>query len=326
MLNADAHELLARVASMYYEQDMTQNAIADELGLSRVKVYRLLRNARAENVVQINIDWPVNRDTSLEQALQDSFGLQDARVLKTTHHQPGPVLRQLGHLGARYLEALLEDNARMAICVGRSTYEVINAIRPDFQANVQVVQAIGTMPYSREEYDSSLLARQLALKLGGQVMYLTSPLMADSARDARVIRNQRHIQHTLAAARSADIALLGIGNLDPVTSGFVREGFLSSEALSEFIKDGVIGDIAWHLYTQDGELYPCEFSERVIGITLDELREVPLTLAVAAGLEKVRAIIGALRTGVINVLCTDDRTASAILRIGTAETQRTQGF
>src|SRR6185503_4525391 len=175
------------------------------------------------------------------------------------------------HLAARYLEQLLKDSTTMAICIGRSTYEVISAIRPDFQANVQVVQAIGTMPYPKEEYDSSMLARQLAQKLGGQVMYLTSPLMADSAHGATIIRNQRKIQFTLEAARSADIALLGIGNLDPRTSGFVREGFLDSEKLTCFIDDGAVGDIVWRIFEANGDLFPCEFNDRVIGISLEEL-------------------------------------------------------
>ncbi len=314
VLDQETHELLARVAAMYYEQDMTQNQIADELGLSRVKVYRLLREARATRVVQINIDWPIKRDQHLEAELQQAFGLRDARVLKTTNEQA--VLRQIGHLAARYLESMLAQSARMAVCLGRTTYEVIHAIRPDLQANVQVVQAIGTMPHAFAEYDSTALARQLAQKLGGQVMYLPSPLMADSAHAAAVIRSQRDIQLTLAAARSSDIALFGVGNLDPASSGFVRARFLSSQDVARFVGEGAVGDIAWHIFTEDGELYLTEFSERVIGITLDDLKHIPTALAVAVGTAKSRAIVGALRTGVIDVLCIDDQTARKVLEIG----------
>jgi deoxyribonucleoside regulator len=314
MPDHETHELLARVASMYYEHDMTQNEIADELGLSRVKIYRLLRESRAQNIVQITIDWPIKRDEDLEIALQDNFGLMDARVLRSTLDQAVPTLRQLGHLAARYLEALLQHVSTMSICLGRSTYEVISAIRPDLQANVQIVQAIGSMPYSAEEYDSSVLARQLAQKLGGQVRYLTSPLMADSVQAADVIRSQRNIQQTLVTAGTADIALLGIGNLDLQTSGFVREGFMSAAELSALIDDGAIGDMAWRIFTEHGDLYPCEFNDRVIGITLDDLRQIQHTIAVASGADKVPAIVGALRTGAIKVLCTDDKTARGVLQ------------
>ncbi len=309
------HDLLAMVASMYYEQDMTQNAIADELGLSRVKVHRLLKEAKAEKIVQIVIDWPIQRDRQLEDSLHGVFGLREALVLQTTvqhHHQ---ALQRLGKLGARYLEQILPRSPTMAICLGSSTYEVINAIHPDLQANVQVAQAVGSVPHALYEHDSSSLARQLAQKLGGEAIYLSSPAMVDSAEAATVIRNQSQIRRTLTVARGADVALIGIGNLDPSTSGFVRAGFIEPAELEELAARGAVGDIAWQIYTVDGQIYPCEFNQRVIGLTLDELRQIPTTIAVAMGREKARAILGGLRTGVINVLCTDDRTASRVLEL-----------
>src|SRR6266536_2390821 len=114
MLSPETHELMARVASMYYEQDLTQNEIAEALGLSRVKIYRLLREARTANVVRISIDWPIKRDQVLEAALQQKFGLKDVRVLKTAPNQADPLLRQLGHLVADYLEQHLKDSSTMA--------------------------------------------------------------------------------------------------------------------------------------------------------------------------------------------------------------------
>ncbi len=72
MIEDSHHELLAQIGSMYYEQEMTQNAIAAQLGLSRVKIYRLLKQARAEQVVQISINWPIQRETELEQSLKQT--------------------------------------------------------------------------------------------------------------------------------------------------------------------------------------------------------------------------------------------------------------
>ncbi len=309
------HELLAQTASMYYEQGMTQNAIANKLGLSRVKVYRLLKEAKAEQVVQITINWPIERHNQLEETLKESFGLKDALVLKTSPQNHSPVLQRLGQLGARYLEQVLKDGTTMAVCLGRSTYEVINAVRPGFQAKVRVAQALGSMPFAMQELDSSALARQLAQKLGGDVLYLSSPIMADSAEAADVLRSQQGIEHTLSAARMADVALVGIGNLDPATSGFVKAGFITPEELTQLAANGAVGDVAGQIFTLSGELHPCEYTKRVIGIAFDELCRIPNTIAVAMGLEKSKAILGCLRTCIINVLCTDDRTASEVLSL-----------
>jgi deoxyribonucleoside regulator len=315
MIDDSHHELLAQIASMYYEQELTQNAIASELGLSRVKIYRLLKEAKAKEVVQIKVNWPTARDITLEAALQQRFGLKEALVLKTTTRNNTPILQRLGQLGARYLERILEDEMTMAICLGSSTYEVINAISPSFQAKIRVAQAMGSMPFAMQELDSAALARQLAQKLGGEVLYLSSPLMADSPAAAEVLRSQREIERTLAAARRADVALVGIGNLEPATSGFVKAGFISPTELDALDTDGAVGDVAGQIFTITGDLHPCEYNQRLIGITFDELCQIPITIAVARGSNKVKAILGGLRTCAIKVFCTDDETAREVLSL-----------
>lgn len=312
-MDESRHQQLAQIASMYYEQEMTQSAIADELDISRAKVYRLLKEAREEQIVRITIDWPIQRYHELEESLRQRFDLTEALVLKSAPQEESPTLQLLGQLGARYLEQILEDGMTMTVCLGRSTYEVINAISPSFKAKVHVAQAMGSMPFSLQELDSAALARRLAQKLGGEVLYLSSPLMADSAEAAAILRRQQGIERTLLAARSADVALLGVGNLDPRTSGFVRADFITPEEMAALVNDGAVGDMAGQIFTLAGSLHPCQYNQCVIGITFEELREIPTTVAVAMGLEKTKAILGALRTGIINVLCIDDWTASEVL-------------
>ncbi len=322
MITAAHHELLAKVASMYYEQDMTQNQIATALELSRIKVYRLLKEARESQVVRILIDWPIKRATDLEAQLAAQYGLDRALVLRTGATDAALLRRQIGQLAARYLEDVLVDDAVMSICFGSSTYEVISAIRVDFQANVKVMQATGSLSHALKEYDSSALTRQLAQKLGGEALYLSSPLLADNAEAAAVIRQQAVVGRTLEQVRRADIALVGIGDLDPTTSGFVRAGVADSDQLQSYRESGAIGDMAWQIFDSAGRLFDCELNQRIIGVTLAELRAVPQTIAVAVGINKAAAIYGALQTGAINVLCTDEDTAARILDLNTLNEER----
>lgn len=308
------HELLAKVAAMYYQQELTQNEIAGALDLSRVKIYRLLKEARESQVVRILIDWPIKRATDLEAQLSSAFGLDDALVLQTGAVDAALLLRQIAQLAARYLEEVLVDQASLSICFGSTTYEVISAIRVDFQANVKVMQATGSLSHALKEFDSSALTRRLAQKLGGEALYLSSPLLADNAEEAAVIRKQAVVGHTLEQVRRAGIALVGIGDLDPDSSGFVKAGVADGEQLSAYRANGAIGDMAWQIFDRDGKLYDCELNQRIIGVTLDELRAVPRTIAVAVGISKAEAILGALRTGAINVLCTDEATAAQIIQ------------
>lgn len=313
MLDSDLHELLAEVASLYYEEERTQSEIAARLGLSRVKVYRLLKQAREEQVVAIVIDWPIKRDARLERELRSRFGLADALVVQSMSADQSASLHQLGQLAARYLEQVLQDGATLTVCLGRSTYETINAIRPGFRAHVRVAPALGSMPFAMREMDSGALARRLAQKLGGDVFDLSAPAMADSAAAAAVLRSQRDIKRALEAAERADAALMGIGNLDPEQSGFVKGGFMTPEETKALVDSGAAGDIAGRIFTVDGRVHANAYDDRIIGVSFEALRRIPRTIAVAMGVEKTRAIHGALRTGVVQTLCTDERTANAVL-------------
>lgn len=319
MVDAAHQELLAQVALLYYADELTQDAIATQLGLSRVKVYRLLKQARQEQVIQFTINWPLQRDQDLERALCRTFHLQEALVLRANVQDPQHTLQRLGALGARYLEQILKDGMTLTVCLGRSTYEVINAIRPGFQAKVQVVQAMGSMAFAMQSIDSATLARLLAQKLGGEVTYLSAPGMADRPEAAAVLRRQPDIQRALAIARSAQVALLGIGDLDPTRSSFVKAGFITAEEMVAMPQQAIVGDMGGQIFTQDGHVAEHTWNQRIIGLSLADMKAIPLTIAVAAGLPKAAAMVGALRTGAVDVLCTDDETARAVVVRATEE-------
>ena len=241
------------------------------------------------------------------------FGLDRALVLQTGATDSALLRRQIAQLAARYLEGVLVDGLSLSICFGSTTYEVISAVRPDFRPNVKVMQATGSLSHALKEFDSSALTRQLAQKLGGEALYLSSPLLVDSAEAASVIREQAVVRQALEQVRRADIALVGIGDLDPTTSGFVRAGVADAGQLRAYRERGAIGDMAWQIFDRAGRPFPCELNQRIIGVTLAELRAVPKTVAVAVGLSKAAAIAGALQGGAIDVLCTDEATAARIL-------------
>jgi deoxyribonucleoside regulator len=311
-MNEAKHQLLARVSSMFYEQELTQSEIGEKLGLSRVKIYRLLKEAKEEGVVQITINWPIKRESGLEQRLKDTFGLQEALVL-IAPKQDEALLPELGQLAARYLETLFKDHMTLAICLGKTTHEVIQAIRPNKSLHVNVVQAIGSLP-KMHQYDSAALVRQFAEKIGGEAYYLSSPPIADTKAAAEVIRNQSDIKRTLEIARKADVALVGVGNLEPGNSVFIKSEAMTEKELRALVADGAVGDTSWQIFTEDGKLHKDSFNQRVIGLSLADLKKIPTTVAVAGSSAKAKAILGALHTGAVNVLCTDDKAAKEILR------------
>ncbi len=315
-MDSTHHALLARVAAMYYDEALNQVDIGKALGLSRVKVYRLLKEARVQGVVQIHIHWPIQRNAELERALVERFGLQHALVLMRNTTAEEDVQREVGRLGAQYLDGVLRDGNTLAICLGRSTHEVVNAMRQRTPAStaprVRVAQAVGSIPFSMQEFDSATIGRALAEKLGGDVLYLSSPMMADTPESADVIRRQPHVQATLDAARKADVALVGIGSLDSSTARLIETGFVTLEQVKTLRKQGAVGDLAGRMFNREGK-DDFAHNRRVVGVTHEDLRRIPITLAAVSGPERAPAIIGALRSGTVRVLCTDDATAAEVL-------------
>ena len=315
-MDAKHHMLLARVAHLYYEEQLTQSGIADQLGLSRVKVYRLLKEARDSGVVRIAVHWPLARAEALEAQLADAFGLREVAVVDAEHNSRFAGTAELGMAGARILEQLLLPEQTIAVFLGRATRSVIDAVQPGVLSGISVVQAIGNRPLPDRDYDASALASRVAEKLGGNVTFLRAPPVADSPDAASLIAEQSDISLSLRAARSADLALLGVGSLVAESSAMYRSGAVTDLELADARRCGAVGDLAWRLLDEDGHPVDCALTDRVIGISLQDLKAIPTTLAVAAGPTKERPILAALRSGAVDVLCTDAATAQAVLNLG----------
>lgn len=308
------HMLLAQVAHLYFEEQLTQNDIAGRFDLSRVKVHRLLKEARDRGIVRIAVNWPLTRSAALEARLTEVFELREA-VVVSSDAGGEQAAAGLGMAAAWILEEALLPGQAMAVFLGTATRSVIDSLQAGVMPRVRVVQAIGNRPLPQRDYDASELAGELARKLGGEVVFLRAPPLADSPAAAALIAEQRDIRSSLDAARSADFALVGVGSLDPESSAMFRSGAVTAEELADARGCGAVGDLAWRLIDEHGAPVDCDLTDRVIGASLQDLRSIPTTLAVAAGKAKVRPLLAALRSETIDILCTDSPTAAAVLEL-----------
>ena len=81
-------EMKARASWHYYVEGLTQEQIADVLGVGRIKVHRILSAAREEGIVQFRIRDSVFECMRLEKQLKERYRLKDATVV------PSPSDRQ----------------------------------------------------------------------------------------------------------------------------------------------------------------------------------------------------------------------------------------
>jgi DNA-binding transcriptional regulator LsrR (DeoR family) len=319
---------LAEVAWLYYGQELTQEQIAQETGLSRPTISRMLREARERGVVEIRVHYPFQTASDLEAEVLTRLGLTDCRVLAAgataEGGNGGDIPSRVGALAARYLQKQIPDGSTIGVGWGSMVYNVVHGEYLAHKRGSVVAQIQGSVGGASPDIDGAGLAATLGRELGGRVHTLSAPMVvADVSVRAGLMRDQ-HIRHTLELGKRADALVVGVGAVSP-QSGLYRAGYLNDADL-EFIRgQGAVGDVCGSYFARDGAPCPLELNDRMIALDADAMRRAPLRVGISCGVEKALPNIGAARSGLINVLITDEDAATAMLRLIDAEPAETRG-
>lgn len=312
---------LVRAARMYYEENLPQEEIARALSKSRPTVSRMLAAARERGIVHIEIKVPLDRVEDLERALIERFGLTDCRVVVAP---PGesPGVDHLGRAAADFLQLILHDGMTLGVSYGRALAATAKYLEPKRALHLDVVQIIGAMGSDDPEIDGPDIARALAHAYDARCRYLHVPLLVDSPSSRDILLRDRNVSQTLRMATGADVALLGVGTLDPRDQSPLLNGYLTRKEVADIRRAGGVGHICGEHYSATGKRLSIEVNERTVGIGLANLTKIPTIVAVAGGVTKAPAIVAGIRGGYLNTLITDDRAALRMLEMAPASEQR----
>jgi len=308
-------EYLVQIATWYYEENLSQEEIAGRVGLSRSMVSRLLQKAREHGLIEIRVRYPLKTDGALERRLCQTFSLSQASVLCDPPGDRSTLLRRVGELGARCLQQRLHDDISIGVGWGTAVSEVVRAMPVSPTVGAKVIQIIGSIGSDDPTVDGAKMAHSLAQRLGAMSHFLHAPLIVENETTARTLFQDPVIVKTLVKASKVQVALLGVGTTDPVSSGLRRAGYFSAADLKKLQQAGAVGDMLGYLLDAQGRPLDISINRRVIGTNLETLRSIPVVIVVAGGAPKVPAILAVLRGGYADVLATDAATASAILAL-----------
>ena len=315
-IGAEARQaILAEVATLYWIDKLTQEQIARQIGRSVPTVSRLLAEAEAAGIVEVRIHYPSTVVPALQAELTSRFGLRVARVLAAATTDPNRLLAQLGELAARYLATVLADGLSISVGWGTTLYEVVQSLRPAYYRDIRVAQALGSLGSKLPAIDNHLIVRLLADRLGGTPHFLPAPMIVESELVRQSLLQDPQVRETLEIGRRSDIALTGIGVAQPDLAGMYRAGYIDEATLDGIRAAGAVGDILVGFFDQQGRLLDLPVTRRVIGLSLDDLAGIPLSIGIAGGTRKAAAILGALRAGLLHVLITDEETAREVIRL-----------
>lgn len=315
MARSDELRLMTRVARLYYETGARQPEIAARLRLSQPKVSRLLKQAHEEGIVRISVRAPSGSHPDLEQALERRYGLQEVEVVEINRDDTDDAIRELGAAAAHQLETTVRSGDVIGVSSWSATLlAMVGALHPvKGVRDTRIVQILGGGGDPAAEGHATHLVRRLAHLLHGEGTFLPAPSSVGSKRARDVLLEDPFVRDAVSLFSKLDVALVGIGGLQP--SGLLASsGNVFSEAeLATVRSEGGVGDIGLRYLRADGVPVASPLDDRVIGITLAELKSVPRAIGIAGGPGKTEAIRAALVGGWINCLITDRLTAERLL-------------
>lgn len=300
-----------RVARMYYYQERTTQEIADELGVSRSKVSRLLKLAKAQGLVEIRIADPKAQLSSLEGRFLSHFGVQ-AHIVDVPEAAGEVVwLDRVATVAAAYLSTLMQDGTILAMAWGTTISAISERLGAKPLKHVQVVQLNG----SGNTHDAGIrysaeILRGFADAYGAKTHTFPVPTFFDYPETKRALWLERSIQRILDLQSRADVFLYSIGAVEAgVPSHVYTGGYLEPADLSELRSAGVVGDIATVFFRADGSYQDIPINARASGPNLSLLAQAENAVCVVSGRGKVEGIRAALRGGYLKKLIIDEPTA-----------------
>lgn len=311
-------ETMRLVAELYYSRDLRQPEIAALTGFSVSKVSRLLALARTTGVVRIAIEPPPVEQPSVARELSRRFG-RTVVVTAGRATDPAHAARLCGLAAAETIAARLPESGTIGIAGGYTIDAVVSALPRLERPGLTFVPVVGGWDPHNPLLDSNEMARRMAGRLGGSMRLLHAPGMLDTAEMRAALLHESSIAATIRLWSSLALVVMGVsgGPLARPGYGTVMDR-LDDAGRQRLAGLGVAGDLAGHLFRLDGTFIEDEWSLRTISIPLDDLRRVPEVMIVAAGSNKVAAVLGCLRTGLLSTLITDRATAEAALRLADA--------
>jgi DNA-binding transcriptional regulator LsrR (DeoR family) len=305
-------EFLVELAKHYYLDSMSQSEIAELYKVSRPTVANMLKECREKGIVEIRINGSSPYTSETGQLLMDKYGLQTVCVVPNEADYPLTLYKTCLE-AAGFLGPILRDQIKIGISWGTSLYHTIRQLPKANLADCEVVQLMGGLGASALFYDGAELARILADKLGARFYPILSPVLVKTRELRDALLNEPGIREAFQKAKTLDLALVGLSSDQPADSALVQAGFLSPQDAQRIYGKGSCGHLCGYHYDTEGRFMDTPVNSRVVGIGTDAFLKIKRRIGIACGKQKARAILAALKGGLVTDIFTDELTALQII-------------
>lgn len=306
-----ARRLRLRAAWMYFVEEMTQQEIAQRLGIGRVTVVRLLATARERNEVRIVIGDRLAECVDLERRLETHFGIDEAVVVPLSSPDADATAAVSAAAG-EYISTMIHSDMKIGVGWGRTLVSSLAYMREKPVENVSVVSMLGGIMKARH-FNPAEFAWRFATLYQASCYLMTAPLVVDSPETRTTLIERCGLHDIFDMARTLDAVVLGAAGMGPDATSH-RSQLISDRERESLIAAGAVGDLMFNFLDADGKLVNHPINARVMSVPLDIISQVPQRVLAAGGKSKVHALRASLKLLKPTTLITDEFVAAELLK------------
>lgn len=299
--------LFAKIARLYYVEDMNQRQIAEQLNISVASVSRALSKAKDLNIVRISIDETREEFHKMEIGLERRYDIRECMVAGR-HDSIDDIHRDMGSMATGLLARLLKRDNVLGLGWGQDLYGLASNLGRASVGRIDIVPLAGNIHFDNPQFSSDGVAQAFASKLEGDVHPVPADALAASAQDQKNATNDPAFPSIRRLWYRLDTVIV---NLEPVTGR--EQGTYDSEQKKELKKLGAVCTIGGTPIDAEGKEVENPFADRLVAVELEEIQHVRNVVAVATGEHSVDSVRAALAGGFVHVLVTDAKCGDGLL-------------
>ena len=299
-------ELMIKIAWYYYIENLTQQEIAKILGINRIKILRLLDKAKENGLINFQIRNSSAKRLNMENQFKEIFHLSDVLIIPTVPSSDS-LNDSLAQAASMYINQRLKDNSYINMGYGDTPSRILNYLAQRSESPINVISLTGGVNYYLPNAQSNVFNARLHL--------IPSPLILSSAFIMEELKKEQAIQRIVNMALLSDFTVVGIGGVDTNTATIIKNAILTPDDYLFLTKQGAVGDILSHFIDINGNLIDTDLEKRLMNPALSDIEKFNNVIGVAGGVHKVEAVYATLVASYLDVLITDESTATSILEL-----------
>lgn len=306
--------LLIRVTKKRYLLDMKQSEIAMSEGISKSTISRLINKAKELGYVKVHLDFPSIRNKELEDEIKETFNLKHIFVAAVSSKDKRLRLSNVSDGLSKYLNEIISNDSTIGVTWGKTMTYISEHLIPSARRGVKIVQLNGGVSNRNVSTLSERILINFANNYNGIWHLLQVPSFVDNPEIANTLKQDSRVKEILDLIDQTETVIVSIGHVNK-DSVLVKAGYFTEEEYAKLAQDGFVGDICSRYIKNDGSRANGDLYNRVIGISLEEIKRKENSICVVVGEEKSQAILAALKGGYINTLFIDEITARSVMEL-----------